>query len=184
MTSESSDFEVLHALRVGGLHATLPTDADALAERGLIFVLPTGAMLTDEGTKLHEQLLAEHRKEIDTDVVRSLYMRFLAVNQPTKSACSRWQQLGDDDEEDRFMIVSELQDTLERVSVTVLRTGAIVPRFGGYPPRMAEALDRVVSGENDYLTGVRVASFHNIWMECHEDYLLTLDISREEEGSF
>jgi hypothetical protein len=29
-----------------------------------------------------------------------------------------------------------------------------------------------------------VDSVHTVWMEIHEDYLQTLSISREEEGSY
>ena len=82
------------------------------------------------------------------------------------------------------MIATDLQDILERVSTTITRTSEHLPRFAGYPPRMKTALDRVLEGENEYLTSPKVESFHNVWMECHEDYLLTLGISREEEGSY
>ena len=184
MTEELSDFETLHAIRVGGLHAERPADADELAARGLIFISPVGCMLTDEGTQLHTTLLDEHRATVDLDAVRALYDRFLAVNQPTKTKCAEWQRLADDDEEGRFMIVTDLQDTLERVTTTLVRTSAVLPRFSAYAPRLRTALDKVVEGDSEYLTGPRVASFHNIWMECHEDYLLTLGISREEEGSY
>lgn len=78
----------------------------------------------------------------------------------------------------------DLQDILERVSTTIDRTSTYLPRFGGYPPRLRTALDRVLEGQNEFLTSPKVASFHNVWMECHEDYLLTLGISREEEGSY
>lgn len=184
VTQELSDFETLHSLRVGGLNAEKPTNADELATRGLIFMTPVGCMLTEEGTQLHSVLLEEHRATVNMDAVRVLYDRFLAVNQPTKSKCAEWQRLGDDDEEARFVIASDLQDILERVSTTIVRTSALLPRFGAYPPRLRIALDKVFEGQNEFLTGPRVASFHNVWMECHEDYLLTLGISREEEGSY
>jgi hypothetical protein len=141
-------------------------------------------MLTDEGTQLHATLLEVHRTTVDLDAVRAYYDRFLAVNQPTKSKCAEWQRLGDDDEDERFMIATDLQDILERVSTTIVRTSTILPRFGAYPPRLRTALDRVLEGQREFLTGARVASFHNVWMACHEDYLLTLGISREQEGSY
>ena len=84
--------------------------------RGLIFVTPVGCMLTDEGTQLHTTLLEEHRATVDLDAVRVLYDRFLAVNQPTKSKCAEWQRLGDDAEEERFMILShpQVQEYVQR----------------------------------------------------------------------
>jgi hypothetical protein len=184
VTQSISDFEPLHAIRVGGMHAPKPDNADELAERGLIFVSPVGCMLTEKGQQHHAELLAQHREEIDVDAVSALYQRFLAVNQPAKSKCTEWQNLADDDFDGRFMIATDLQDILERVSTTIMRTSEHLPRFAGYPPRMRTALERVLEGESEYLTSPRVASFHNVWMECHEDYLLILGISREEEGSY
>jgi len=184
VTQGLSDFEALHAIRVGGMHAPKPDNADELAERGLLFVTPVGCMLTEQGNQHHAELLAVQRTEIDVVAVGALYQRFLAVNQPTKSKCSEWQKLPDDDFDSRFMIATDLQDILVRVSTTITRTSEHLPRFGGYPPRMESALGRVLEGEHEYLTSPKVESFHNVWMECHEDYLLTLGISREEEGSY
>lgn len=184
MTQETSDFEPLHAIRVGGMHAPKPDDAEALAERGLLFVSPVGCMLTEKGTQLHSELIEQQRADLDVEAIGALYQRFLAVNQPTKSKCAAWQKLADDDFDQRFMIATDLQDILERVSTTITRTAEHLPRFAGYPPRMKTALDRVLEGESEYLTSPKVESFHNVWMECHEDYLLTLGISREEEGSY
>lgn len=184
MTQGLSDFEALHAIRVGGLHATKPDNAEALAERGLLFISPVGCMLTEQGQQQHLELLEIQRAQLDLDAVKALYERFLAVNQPTKSKCSEWQNLADDDAEGRFMIAVDLQDILERVSTTIIRTSEHVPRFAHYPPRMETALAKVLEGQSEFLTSPRVESFHNVWMECHEDYLLTLGISREEEGSY
>ena len=148
MTQGLSDFEPLHAIRVGGLHAAKPDNADELAERGLIFVTPVGCMLTEKGNQQHAELLEQQRAELDVEAVGALYERFLAVNQPCKSKCSAWQNLADDDFDDRFMIATDLQDILERVSTTITRTSEHLPRFAGYPPRMETALDRVLEGES------------------------------------
>jgi hypothetical protein len=184
MTQTVSDFEALHAIRVGGMHAPKPANAGELSARGLIFVTPVGCMLTEAGQQHHAELLEAQRAQIDLEAVRALYERFLAVNQPTKSKCAEWQKLADDAFDRRFVIATDLQDILVRVSTTITRTSEHVPRFAGYPPRMETALGRVLEGEAEYLTSPKVASFHNVWMECHEDYLLTLGISREDEGSY
>src|SRR4030088_1994878 len=115
-------------------------------------------MLTDEGQRLHTELLDAHRASVDLTAVAALYERFLAVNQPTKSKCAEWQRLGDDDEDARFLIASDLQDILERVSTTIIRTSTHLPRFGNYPPRLRTALDRVLEGQNEFLTSPTVAS--------------------------
>jgi hypothetical protein len=141
-------------------------------------------MLTEDGQTRHAELLEAERADVDLDAVRALYERFLAVNQATKSKCAEWQNLPEDEVDGRFAIAGDLQDILERVSATMTRTATLLPRFATYPPRLQGALDQVMEGRYEYLTSPKVESFHNVWMECHEDYLLTLGISREEEGSY
>ena len=43
---------------------------------------------------------------------------------------------------------------------------------------------RLEAGEPAFFTGVMCGSYHDIWMELHEDLLLTQHIDRSEEGSF
>jgi len=184
VTQGVSEFDALHAIRVGGMHAETPANADELAGQGLIFVSPVGCMLTEDGQTRHAELLEAERADIDLEAVRALYERFLAVNQATKSKCAEWQNLSDDEVDGRFVIATDLQEILERVSATMTRTATHMPRFATYPPRLQGALDKVMEGQWEYLTSPKVESFHNVWMECHEDYLVTLGISREEEGSY
>jgi hypothetical protein len=44
--------------------------------------------------------------------------------------------------------------------------------------------DLVDQGQHEYLASPNVDTVHTVWMELHEDYLLTQDINREQEGSF
>ena len=184
VTQGVSEFDALHAIRVGGMHAETPANADELAGQGLIFVSPVGCMLTEDGQTRHAELLEAERADVDLDAVRALYERFLAVNQATKSKCTAWQNLPEDEVDGRFVIAGDLQEILERVSATMTRTATHLPRFATYPPRLQGALDKVMEGQWEYLTSPKVESFHNVWMECHEDYLVTLGISREDEGSY
>jgi hypothetical protein len=41
-----------------------------------------------------------------------------------------------------------------------------------------------VGGANNMFTGVMCGSFHDVWMELHEDLILTQGIDRAAEGSF
>jgi hypothetical protein len=42
----------------------------------------------------------------------------------------------------------------------------------------------VKAGEQKQFTGVMCSSYHDVWMELHEDLILTLRIDRVAEGSF
>jgi hypothetical protein len=41
-----------------------------------------------------------------------------------------------------------------------------------------------MGGERNLFTGVMCGSYHDVWMELHEDLILTLRIDRTSEGSF
>ena len=118
---------------------------------------------------------------IDRVALRGIYDRFLATNQPFKTACFAWQDL---DEDGRWEKAGELVELVDRVGPALQRTIEILPQFSGYMDRLAAARAKVEAGEHEFATSVRVDSLHTVWMEIHEDYLQTLGIDREAEGSY
>lgn len=184
MSAVASEFETLHRLRIRSL---VPLDelgeGDALVEEALVVVTKRGAMLTPTGLARHGELLSQWRDTIDVDVVAKTYERFLAVNQRVKDLCSRW-QVESQDEEALFMVTEGLSQIVDRVRSALGRAGQAVPRFASYVPRLETALAMARDGDGRFITDPRVDSIHNIWFECHEDYLLTLGRDREQERSF
>jgi phosphohistidine swiveling domain-containing protein len=118
---------------------------------------------------------------VDRIALRGIYDRFLAANQPFKTACFAFQDL---DEDGRWEKAGELIELVDRIEPALLRTVEILPKFASYRERLATARAKVEAGEHDYATSVRVDSLHTVWMEIHEDYLQTLGIDRETEGSY
>ena len=55
-----------------------------------------------------------------------------------------------------------------------------VPRLGRYRARLATAADCVANGETKRFTGVMCESFHDIWMELHEDLIVLQRVDRAE----
>ncbi len=53
-----------------------------------------------------------------------------------------------------------------------------------YGPRLESVLVRIQDGESNMFTGVMCGSYHDVWMELHEDLMLTQGIDRAGEGSF
>jgi hypothetical protein len=180
----TSEFEKLHRLRIRSL-APLETlgDVDELVAASLILVTPRGCMLTPAGLARHDELLEQWRGTLDLERVAKSYDRFLAVNQPVKDLCSRWQVEGKS-EEALVMAAEDLSEIVDRVGSALRRAGQVVPRFETYEPRLRAALQAARDGDGRFITDPRVDSVHNIWFECHEDYLLTLGRDREQEGSF
>ncbi len=66
----------------------------------------------------------------------------------------------------------------------VARMGDVLVRLAPYGPRLARTCQRVVEGETNMFTGVMCGSYHDVWMELHEDLILTQGIDRAAEGSF
>lgn len=174
---------LLHRLRLRGMLADTSLDAAALESEGLASSTPAGLMITEAGMNRADEQLAAEREAIDAAAVAAAYERFLAVNREAKARCARWQQasLG---VEERFVLLGELQDLTERVGAALSRTALQLPRFGSYGPRLEAALETAGLGDGRWINDPTIDSFHTVWMECHEDYLLVLARSREVEGSF
>jgi hypothetical protein len=60
----------------------------------------------------------------------------------------------------------------------------VAKRFDGYAARLAGSRKALESGDMRMLTGVMCGSYHDVWMELHEDLLLTQGIDRVAEGSY
>lgn len=182
-------FEVLHRLRVAGRVSgeQLPAEEEVLAklaDDGFLRRADRGCTLTSVGLHRHAEFLASEQARIDLSELARAYERFLQVNQPVKDACALWQASGAQAGEDEAITVLDtLEGLLDRVRPSLQRAAGTVSRFRAYPKRLETALDQVAAGDHRYLTEPRIDSFHTVWFECHEDYLLTLGVEREDEES-
>lgn len=59
-----------------------------------------------------------------------------------------------------------------------------LPRMNRYCGRLVDAVVRVARGDANSFTGVMCESFHDVWMELHQDLVVLLEIDRTAEGSF
>jgi hypothetical protein len=117
------------------------------------------------------------------------YHEFLHLNDRFKSLCGDWQlragQPNDhSDEPYDLEVVARLVALNSEVAPVVARMGAVLARLAPYGPRLARTCQQVVSGETKMFTGVMCGSYHDVWMELHEDLILTQGIDRSAEGSF
>ncbi len=105
-----------------------------------------------------------------------------------KEQCGKWQlRQGKPNEHDDVTYDTGVIDGLGAIDqkaghVLDAMTTAL-PRLGVYRPRLEEAYDRLRHGDADAFTGVSCGSYHDIWMELHQDLILTLGIDRVAEGS-
>jgi DNA-binding MarR family transcriptional regulator len=190
--------DLLHALRIKGratqseLAGLLGADTPTVEARlrtlegdGLVVERATGRrpgwMLSPTGRGRHEEQLQKSVTADEQERLGAEYVGFLRANQRVKSACTTWQTV--DDHGERFAILEELHDVHESVSPVLTRSGEIVPRFRRYAERLADALQQA-QADPRFVVSPLVESYHTVWFECHEDYLVTLGRSRSDEGSF
>lgn len=191
---------VLHVARVRGavtkpgwiesLGAPPGDVLDTLVARGDLRYLEARGLhvLTPSGRARHESL---HRLSPDS-LASSLaggYEQFLELNQQVKELCTRWQVRDGaandhSDAEHDGRCVDELQHLVTSADEVVRSLAAVLPRLGRYRHRLRGAVAEVVAGNIDRFTGVGRASFHDVWMELHEDLVVLQGIDRGVEGSF
>ena len=143
-------------------------------------------MITPDGKAAHEPKLVDAASGLALD--RLPYERFLALNDDFKRLCTDWQvkdgQPNDhSDEAYDDAIRARLAEHDDVSQPVVSEVGGVVGWMAPYGRRLAAARERFVGGDPKALTGVMCDSYHDIWMELHEDLILTQGIDRAAEGS-
>lgn len=198
-TSTTARFLILHALTVKGVASEaaladvtgLPVDevtgeVERLIEtehlrrrKGRI----GGLALLDAGKAAHCELLpadvGDARPALD-----EVYEAFLPVNGRFKDLCTRWQLRGSEpndhaDAEYDDGVVAELAALHAEASVFLEPAGEALARFGRYPVRLGSALERLQGGDTAAFTKPLTESYHDVWMELHQDLLTSLGRTRD-----
>lgn len=192
---------VLHTLRLTGfagadrvatatglddatVAATLTAAADdghATERTGRI----SGWMLTPVGRTEHAALLADELSRLDARAaVETADAAFLQLNEPFKELCARWQLRPDGSVNDHSdaayddAVVADLAPVHEQVVAITARLADTLPRFGRYPRAFTAAHDRLVAGDRTAFAKPLSESYHDAWMELHQDLLSTLGRER------
>ena len=197
-------FVVLHALRVKGFARVdaiaelvcqpvpvLELTLNQLAAAGLADFREPRAQwqLTPAGKESHATALAADLVGAPLHELKAAYPDFLALNDSFKALCSDW-QLRDGRPNDHTevtydaAIVNRLIELDGDVTAVCTSFSSALDRFAPYGPRLAAVAQRVGAGERNLFTGVLCGSYHDIWMELHEDLIVTLGIDRATEGAF
>jgi hypothetical protein len=196
MASDERGFEVLHAIRVRGF-----TDSDAIARalggdppgveeqldelsRGELIEhrdlkKRAGWLLKPAGTEQHADALARRRSPEFDAAVEAGYRKFMTVNRPMKELCSDWQMAGNPSA--AGAVAEELEELSAEAHAAVDLAAGAAPWFAGYKSRLDEALALFAGGDHRFLISPLVDSYHTVWAECHEDFLVSLGRERTEQ---
>lgn len=117
------------------------------------------------------------------------YHRFLEMNESFKALCADWQLRNGEPndhsdaayDEQCIKRLGALDDEAQPICHAFAE---IAKRFDGYAARLTGSRTALEAGDQRMFTGVMCGSYHDVWMELHEDLILTQGIDRAAEGSF
>lgn len=202
-TGDPARLVVLHGLRVKGF-AEVPAVAeftglgesevaerlDALSATGLVAHrdgVVGGWRLTPAGRIEHATALAAAAPdELALAQVRAGYERFAGLDPVVKGVCTAWQvrdlDAGVINDHSDAAYDAEVVDRLGAVHVEALAVvnalAEALTRFDPYRRRLDTAYRRVRAGDGEAFTKPLSGSYHDVWMELHEDLLVTLGLER------
>ena len=182
---------ILHALRIrglldaDGLSVTTGVDAeeiapllDALVEDGALKLREgrlSGYQLTPEGKERHAAALEAERSGIDLERLADADASFVRVNGPFKELCTEWQTSENRDRAATGARLHEIHgDALEAVAVAA----STADRFSTYALRLDASLARFDGGDDTAFLRPMADSYHDVWMELHQDLLVTMGRER------
>jgi hypothetical protein len=187
-------FDVLHALRVRGLCSAdglaetsgLPAEAvrqvlEHAAARELVKERTgrlEGWMLTGAGRQEHADLYPQHVSDDLRAALAPAYDAFLAPNERFKQLTTSVQT---GTAGSRPEIVAQLESVHDDVSDVVASAERASVRYAAYGRRFEHALVAYRDGDDSALARPMSGSYHDVWMELHEDLLVTLGRERTDE---
>ena len=150
-------------------------------------------VLTPTGREEGEEFLSLELEEVGVrSVVQNGYERFFALNPTMLQLCTDWQVINDGSGEQKLndhgdpaydqQIFDRLVELDREVGVILGTLEQVLTRFDNYSSRFTAAMQKLLSGELDWLTKPIMPSYHTVWFELHEDLLATLGIDRASES--
>ena len=156
-------------------------DGDVVERTGRI----SGWILTPEGRATHARLLADELAERGCrPQVEAANEAFLSLNEPFKEICTAWQLRpggAPNDHSDPAYdaaVVADLVALHPRAVAVTAGLATLLPRFARYEHDFTAALDRLRGGDTRALAAPLSSSYHDHWMELHQDLLSTLGRER------
>jgi hypothetical protein len=154
----------------------------AMSAKGTYMVTPAGRAWLDEQ---YPEAYGAFRGNPES---AQAYERFERVNRELLKLFTDWQMMPagservpndhSDADYDRD-IIDRLGAQHERALKPLARFEALEPRLGEYTRRLEDAYDKVLAGDQDWVSGARIDSYHTVWFELHEDLLRMLGRERE-----
>lgn len=120
-------------------------------------------------------------------VLTDHYSEFLESNKLVLQAATDWQvrryggaEIANDHTDPEYdqSVIFALRQVHERASGSLGALARRLARLEPYLARLQSCLERLESGDMHAFTGILEESYHTVWMELHQDLLLTLGLER------
>lgn len=183
----TDEFRVLHALRVRGIaSAEAVAQSSGLGAEAVAAALARttesghavertgrlpGHSLTPAGRARHVLLRGDVVSAADAAAVASAYDAFLGPNHDLK-------QLTSDFQTGKAPDAGAALAPIHSAAIDVVGRLGALPWFAGYATRLEDAFQRFNNGDTAALAKPMSGSYHDVWMELHEDLLATLGRDR------
>lgn len=174
---------VIRGMARGEADATMQSLADA----GLVLIKGPIMMPTPAGTEWVGGQLRLADDAPERERIMATFHRFLPINRQLRDLCTAWQVRPDgsvndhSDEAYDAEIRDRLDDIDESVAPLLSRFAEDIPRLGGYRERLSAALDNLDDGDDAWLASPLIDSYHTVWMHLHQELLLTIGMTRQED---
>lgn len=191
---DESEFLVLHALKVRGFgDVAKVSDTSGLAPDTVKSVLAetverghskerrgrvSGHTLTPDGRARHALLRDGRLSAEEIKSIAQEYEKFLAPNRAFKQLTTDWQTGAASG--GAIEVASRLETLHSEVTDIIEKVAVVQSRFLGYRDRFTLALEAFRGGDGDALSKPMTGSYHDIWMELHEDLLATCNRERSD----
>jgi hypothetical protein len=137
-----------------------------------------GFALTVAGRERHDELRQSAVSTEQADQLTAAYEAFLAPNREFKQLTTDWQLRAEG--ADIEPLLARLDSTDAIVHDIVATAVGANSRFAVYGVRFASALLRLKAGDATAFARPMSDSYHDVWMELHEDLVASLGHARTE----
>lgn len=160
------------------------TDGKAMAARGAYMITPAGREYLDG---VYPEAFAALRA--DEELVATLNDFEHGINKKNLALMTSWQTITVDgaeqpndhsDTDYDAKVIDKLAQLHDRATALLTPFADADPGSRRFLARLDEALEKVDQGEHDYVSSVRIDSYHTVWYQMHEHLLRVMGEERDE----
>jgi hypothetical protein len=171
----------------GMLRTQLTPPLQSVVDAGLAIAKGPIVMPTPAAAPLVGEWLRIGSDSDDEAALTSAFRAFLPINRTLREVCTSWQCLpggGTNDHTDAAYdagVRDRLDDVHEAIAPVLRRASRVSDLYGEFAPRLQDALDQIDEGDARWLASPLVDSYHTVWMQVHQAFLLHLGVSRADD---